>query len=271
MAGGKRLRPVLVVLAAEAVGGLEIDAAGMLSDEADGFVVGAALSAAAAIEMIHTYSLIHDDLPAMDDDDLRRGQPTCHRQFDEATAILAGDGLLTLAFETLAGIRSAAVAAVCCRELAIAAGKEGMVGGQMADVAAERQQVPENEALAVLEGIHRRKTGRLLTAALMLGGHVAEASPQALQRLQSYGECVGMAFQITDDLLDVVGEVDKMGKQVRKDAGHGKLTFPALVGEAESRSRAAALVDEACQAVETFGDRGRRLQALARYVIERDR
>jgi geranylgeranyl diphosphate synthase type II len=280
LAGGKRLRPGLALLACRACGG----------DEAR------AMPAACAIEMIHTYSLIHDDLPAMDDDDLRRGRPTCHKQFDDATAILAGDGLLTLAFEVVArDIRPADVAAACCVDLANAAGVVGMVGGQMADLEAERQpsplspeSVPESTlrpiggegpgvrgdnhaALQNLESIHRRKTGRLLSCALTLGGRVAGATPESLRRLENYGRHVGLAFQIADDLLDVLGDEGKMGKGTRKDAGRGKLTYPGLLGEAGSRAKAEALVAQACAELEVFGERARELQALARYVIERDR
>jgi geranylgeranyl diphosphate synthase type II len=280
LGGGKRLRPALVLLGCRACGG---------EDEQ-------ALPAACAIEMIHTYSLIHDDLPAMDDDDLRRGRPTCHKQFDEATAILAGDGLLTLAFEIVAReIRPPDVAAACCVDLANAAGAVGMVGGQMADLEAERVSSPlapgpsppnsrdlnsetvpgergeTRAALQFLESIHRRKTGRLLSCALTLGGRVAGAAPESLRRLENYGQNVGLAFQIADDLLDVLGNEDKMGKGVRKDAGRGKLTYPGLLGEAGSREKAEALIAEACRELEEFGERARDLRALAQYVIERDR
>jgi geranylgeranyl diphosphate synthase type II len=260
LAGGKRLRPALVLLACRACGG----------DDAR------AMPAACAIEMIHTYSLIHDDLPAMDDDDLRRGRPTCHKQFDEATAILAGDGLLTLSFEIVArDIRPPEIAAACCVDLANAAGVVGMVGGQMADLEAERGPFsgePEAGAgLEFLESIHRRKTGRLLSCALTLGGRVAGATPESLRRLEIYGRHVGLAFQIADDLLDVLGDEGKMGKGLRKDAGRGKLTYPGLLGEAGSRAKAESLVVQACAELEVFGERARDLQALAGYVIERDR
>jgi len=252
LAPGKRLRPVLVLLACEACGG---------DPES-------ALPAACAIEMIHTYSLIHDDLPAMDNDDLRRGRPTCHKQFDEATAILAGDGLLTLAFEVLARkLQPAEVALACSLELASAAGAEGMVGGQMADLEAETSPVSTGDAL---EAIHRRKTGRLLAASVLMGGQVAQTSPQSLSSLRRYGLAVGLAFQIADDLLDEQSTPEKMGKNVRKDAVLGKLTYPRLWGLAESRRRAESLVDEATTALEPFGDRGRRLSALARFIIARD-
>jgi geranylgeranyl diphosphate synthase type II len=265
LAGGKRLRPVLVLLACEACGGRIDDA----------------LPAACAIEMVHTYSLIHDDLPAMDDDDLRRGLPTCHRQFDEATAILAGDGLLTLAFDVLArDVRPAGIAAACCRDLAATAGAVGMVGGQMADLEAEGRWSTEvsspgpsqpEAAVARLEAIHRRKTGRLLSSALTLGGRIADASPEILRRLEAYGQDVGLAFQIADDLLDVDGNAAKMGKGVQKDAELGKLTYPGLLGIPESRARAAQLIHKACtEELRPLGPAAQRLELLARYVIERD-
>jgi geranylgeranyl diphosphate synthase, type II len=266
LAGGKRLRPLLVLMACEACGGS----------------VGAAMPAALAIEMVHTYSLIHDDLPAMDDDDLRRGRPTCHLAFDEATAILAGDGLLTLAFETLArGVRPADVAAVCCGDLAGAAGWEGMVGGQMADLESERGIVssdgdeftgdaPGEARISHLESIHRRKTGRLLACAVTMGGRIAGADPQTLRGLQTYGESIGLAFQIADDLLDVGGDVRKIGKQVGKDTQAGKLTYPAILGDTDSRDRAEQLIHDACEALAPLGPQGRRLEAVAHYIIERD-
>lgn len=252
LAGGKRLRPLLTLLACEASGGS----------------TKTALPAACAIEMIHTYSLIHDDLPAMDDDDLRRGRPTCHVQFGEAEAILAGDALLTLAFEILArDVKPASIAAACCVDLANAAGAIGMVAGQAADLEAEDV---EPTGIEQLESIHRRKTGRLLCAALTMGGRIGGADSELIKCLEHYGRNVGLAFQITDDLLDIVGEQDKMGKGVRKDAVHGKLTYPAFLGIDESRERARALIAEACQALTPFGERSRRLEALAHFVLERD-
>ena len=251
LAPGKRLRPLLVVLAAEAAGGS----------------LERALPAACAVEMIHAYSLIHDDLPAMDDDDLRRGRPTCHKAFDEGTAILAGDALLTLAFEVLAReISPGDVAARCCAELAQAAGCQGMVGGQADDL--EYQFT--TAGIATLERIHRRKTGAMMTVSLRLGGIVAEADERQLAALTAYGRNLGLAFQIVDDLLDVSGTEGAVGKRVGKDDGRGKLTFPALVGVEESRHRAARLVDEACQAIEAADLRPARLQALAHYVLQRD-
>ena len=261
LAGGKRLRPVLTLMTAEACGG----------------TVEAALPAACAIEMVHTYSLIHDDLPAMDDDDLRRGRPTCHVQFGEALAILAGDALLTLAFQVMArDVQPPAVAAACCADLASAAGAVGMVAGQVADLQAEERTHEKpaggnpRDQLSLLDSIHRRKTGRLLTSAVTLGARIGGAAPDLLERLKSYGNCVGLAFQIADDLLDVSGDAAKMGKSVRKDADHGKLTYPSLLGQDASRLRAEELIGEACRAIAPLGERGRRLDALAHFVLERD-
>ena len=253
MAGGKRLRPLLCVLAAEACGGSR--------DEA--------MPAACALEMVHTYSLIHDDLPAMDDDDLRRGRPTCHKAYDEATAILAGDGLLTLAFQVLAQRVRGEVAAVrCVRALAEAAGPEGMVGGQMADLEAEGRLDGTPEAL---EAIHRRKTGALLRASLRMGAHVAGASEDEVAALDRYGEAIGLAFQIVDDLLDVQGDEAKLGKRVGKDSELGKWTYPGFLGVEGSRLRARQLADEAVAALAPLGTRGDRLRALAMDLLERDR
>lgn len=252
LAGGKRLRPVLVLLACEASGGNW----------------ESALPAACAIEMIHTYSLIHDDLPAMDDDVLRRGLPTNHVKFGEATAILAGDGLLTRAFEMLAGgIEDKTIAAACCVDLANAAGPEGMVGGQQADLEAESSGI---DSVDHLEAIHRRKTGRLICASLTMGGRIAGASEEVLSALRVYGESIGLAFQVADDLLDVTGDAAKMGKGVRKDSTLGKLTYPALLGLEESRSRARDMVNRACDALACFGQRGAALREIAGYIIARD-
>jgi geranylgeranyl diphosphate synthase type II len=253
MAGGKRLRPVLCLLAAEACGG-----------DAE-----AALPAACALEMVHTYSLIHDDLPAMDDDDLRRGRPTCHKAFDEATAILAGDGLLTLAFEVIARhVRPAEAAAACVRTLAEAAGPEGMVAGQMADLEAEGR---DDATLEALEAIHRRKTGALLRGSLRMGAVVAGADEAKLRALDTYGHAVGLAFQIIDDLLDVQGDEAKLGKRVNKDSQLGKWTYPGLLGVEGGRRRARQLAEEAVEALAPLGPKGERLRALALDLLERDR
>ncbi|HMP08436.1 MAG TPA: polyprenyl synthetase family protein [Lacipirellulaceae bacterium] len=250
LAPGKRLRPHLVLLAAEACEGS----------------VDAALPAAVAVEMVHAYSLVHDDLPAMDNDDLRRGRPTCHRQFDEATAILAGDALLARAFEVLAsGIQPADRAAACCAELARAAGPEALVGGQADDLAAEFRRV----GLERLEAIHRRKTAALFRASLTLGAISAGADHAQRDALLEYGEALGLAFQIVDDLLDVSGQEQAVGKRLGKDRSRGKVTYPALLGVAESRRRADALVARAVAALELFGERGRPLRELAESMGRR--
>jgi len=256
MAGGKRLRPILVLLAAEACG----------ADPRD------AMPAACAVEMVHTYSLIHDDLPAMDDDDLRRGQPTSHVAFGEAMAILAGDALLTRAFEILAAdLPDPVVAAECCRVLASAGGSDGMVGGQVADLAATNTS-PESvdDPLQVLGAIHRRKTGRLLAASLELGAVVAGAEKQVRESLLDYGQQVGLAFQVADDLLDVEGDINRTGKTSGRDAHLGKWTYPALAGNDTSRRLARNCIASACAAVEPLGEAGEPLKVLAEFVIERD-
>ncbi len=251
LAPGKRLRPLLVLMSVEACGG----------DEA------AALPAACAVEMVHTYSLIHDDLPAMDDDDLRRGRPSCHAKFGEATAILAGDALLALAFEVLAtNTSSPTVAARCCAELARAAGASNLVGGQVDDLAAQGV----DGDLDQLARIHRRKTGAMFNVCLRLGGLVAQATDEQLSALNSYGEKLGLAFQIVDDILDLQGDEVSMGKRTGKDLVRGKLTFPTLMGAEGSRRRAAELVEEACQALQPFAAAAGGLDALARYVLERN-
>ncbi|MGL4461573.1 MAG: polyprenyl synthetase family protein [Planctomycetia bacterium] len=250
-AGGKRLRPLLVLLAADACLG----------------ALDAALPAACAVEMVHTYSLIHDDLPAMDDDDFRRGLPTCHKQFDEATAILAGDALLTLAFEALTDVRPSAVGLQCVRVLAAASGSVGMVGGQVEDLRAAEAPA----TLERLQSVHERKTGRLLAASLEMGALAAGATDAQRDALLHYGRKVGLAFQIADDLLDVVGDAAKLGKGVGKDHAAGKLTYPGLLGIDESRRQARELVQAACDHLRPFGPAGRRLAQLADYIVERDR
>ncbi|MCA9042196.1 MAG: polyprenyl synthetase family protein [Planctomycetaceae bacterium] len=252
LAGGKLLRPALVLIACEACGG---------SRET-------AIPAACAIEMVHTYSLIHDDLPAMDNDDLRRGRPTNHRQFDEATAILAGDGLLTYAFEVISRHQKPEQAALkCILELAYAAGPEGMVGGQMADLQAETEKITKLEEL---EQIHLRKTGRLLRSALRMGAIVGGADDLTLSALSEYGYCLGLAFQITDDLLDITGNQAKMGKAVQKDQTHGKATYPGLLGVEPSRNHADQLIQRARELVSPLGERSQSLEQLASFVLNRD-
>ncbi len=251
LAPGKRLRPMLTLLAAEACGGL----------------IEAAIPAACAVEMIHAYSLIHDDLPAMDNDDLRRGRPTCHKAFDEATAILAGDALLSLAFEVLAKhVHPPALAAACCAQLAEAAGACNLVGGQADDMAGPHS----SGDLDLLESIDRRKTGALIHVSLQLGGLTARADDRQLSILDQYGRHVGLAFQIIDDLLDVNCSEQAVGKRVEKDARQGKLTFPGLLGIDQSARYAGELIDKACHALEPLGARAAGLDALARYVLKRN-
>ncbi|MCC6492676.1 MAG: polyprenyl synthetase family protein [Pirellulales bacterium] len=252
LAPGKRLRPQLVLLAAEACGGH----------------AEAALPAAVAVEMIHAYSLVHDDLPAMDDDDLRRGRPTCHKQFDEATAILVGDGLQALAFEILASqLQPAERAARCCAELARAAGPSALVGGQADDLAAEFRHI----GLERLQSIHRRKTGALFRCSLRMGAIIANAAQDRLQALTTFGEHLGHAFQVVDDLLDVAGEEQRVGKRLNKDRRRGKVTYPLLLGLEESRRRAAELVDSASAALEPLGAAAAPLRELAEYIGRRSR
>jgi geranylgeranyl diphosphate synthase, type II len=257
LGGGKRLRAVLCLMAAEACG----------CDQ------DAALPAACALEMVHTYSLIHDDLPSMDNDDLRRGRPTCHKAFDEATAILAGDALLTLAFELISReVKPGTAALRCVQILAEGAGPTGMVGGQMADLEAEHRACAETAegSLDELESIHRRKTGALLRAPLQMAAVIAQAPEPHHQALDDYGRAVGLAFQIVDDLLDVQGDETKLGKRVGKDAGLGKWTYPRFLGVDGSRRRARQLADEAVAALAPLGSRGHRLRELALALLERD-
>ena len=255
-AGGKRLRPVLVLAAAEAVGGTVEDT----------------LPAAAAFEMIHTYSLIHDDLPAMDDDSLRRGRPTSHVVFGEAVAILAGDALQTHAFAVLADppapCRLSADRRVrAIAELASAAGVGGMVGGQVLDLEFEGRPVDA----ATLERIHRHKTGALIRASARVGGIVSGASEDDLSRLTRFGEEAGLAFQIVDDILDVEGNDASLGKSAGKDARSGKATYPLVHGVSEARRKAEELVSSALGRLKPFGAAGRQLALLAEHMIRRSR
>jgi geranylgeranyl diphosphate synthase type II len=255
LAPGKRLRPRLVLMAAEACG---------TSAEA-------ALPAACAVEMIHAYSLVHDDLPAMDDDDLRRGRPTCHKAYGEDVAILVGDALLALAFEVLATrIKPAATAAKCCAVLGHAAGASALVGGQAADLQMTRENGGPCGDLAELQAIHRRKTGALIRASLELGAIVAQASDNEISALRSFGDKLGLAFQITDDLLDVSGNPSDVGKRLAKDAERGKLTFPSLLGCEASREQVGKLIGEACAMIEVFGAKAEPLRALAKFIGERE-
>ena len=255
-AGGKRLRPILILAATEAAGG-EIEQA---------------LPAAAAIELIHTYSLIHDDLPAMDDDDFRRGRPTCHKVYGEAMAILAGDALLTQAFILLSVEPASAQVGVEARlkvihEIAQAAGSRGMVGGQVVDILQEDREAD----LATLHYLHTHKTGALIRACLRVGGILASAEPEQMEALTRYGERVGLAFQIVDDILDLEGNLAALGKRAGSDVRKKKATFPALLGIEESRRRAHRLAEEAKEVLSIFGACGATLDALADFVVTRRR
>ena len=268
LAPGKRLRPALALWAAHACSPADRPA-----EEAWRLAVPAAL----AVEMIHAYSLVHDDLPAMDDDDLRRGRPTCHRAFDEATAILCGDALQAMAFETLAAGLPAASSGRGCLLLARAAGPEGLVGGQSDDLAAERgwleterPREAADDQVAWMERIHRRKTGVLFRAALALGGLAAGADDAALAALDAYGRAFGLSFQIADDILDAEGDEATIGKRVGKDAERGKLTFPGVLGIEASRERASALAAEAVAALGPFASRADDLRSLATWIVARD-
>ena len=252
--GGKRLRPFLV-----------IEAAALFAvDEA------AAMRTAAALECLHCYSLIHDDLPAMDDDDLRRGQPTVHIAFDEATAILAGDSLLTFAFDLLADEAThedPAVRAELVLQLARAAGHGGMAGGQMLDLAAETQ-TPDEDGIRLLQSM---KTGALLRYACEAGAILGNASREKRSILREFGNKIGQAFQLADDILDVTSTAAEMGKKVGKDAGAGKGTLVGLYGVDKARSKAKALVEEAEALLKPFGAKADILKASARYIVERDK
>jgi len=249
-AGGKRLRPVMVILACEACGGQEVRA----------------LPAAAALEMVHTYSLIHDDLPAMDDDDLRRGQPTSHKVFGEGTAILAGDALLTYAFGTLAGhVQQDGLARQLTVELAEAAGAAGMIGGQIADLNVEHKP----PTLERVNYIHTRKTAMMFRAAARMGALCAEAAGGVLDVLGDYGLKVGLAFQIIDDLLDVTSTAEALGKATQKDADAGKLTYPGVVGLEQSRAHAAGLIAQAVGSLADLGAAAEPLRLLAGMMNDR--
>jgi geranylgeranyl diphosphate synthase, type II len=251
-AGGKRIRPILCSQSAAAI-----------MDSAPG-----ALEAGCALEMLHTYSLIHDDLPAMDNDDFRRGKPTCHKVFGEAMAILAGDALLTLSMQTLVRIEELNAAARCALldELSFGGGTVGgMIGGQVADIEGERQPpTPE-----LLDAIHRAKTGALLKASVRMGGICAAANPEQLDSLSRYGESVGLAFQIVDDILDVEQSTESLGKTAGKDAAQGKITFPAVYGLDESRAMAQTECARAHAALQIFGDRAQRLHEIADLIVYR--
>ncbi len=257
MTGGKRLRPILCIATGETVRGGGHDLL---------------LAAGCAVEFIHAYSLIHDDLPAMDDDSIRRGKPTCHVAFDEATAILAGDALLTMAFEVLSVEipRWVNDPADCIKIIGIvtkAAGARGMVEGQMRDMLAEGNEI----SLEALESLHCLKTGALITASVETGALLAGADDRQMSHLKEYAHALGMAFQVTDDLLNVEGDPDVMGKAVGTDAEKMKSTYPAHMGLAASREKARHLIDNALQALVLFDTKADPLRTIAEYVLEREK
>ena len=252
-AGGKRLRPTLVMECFRAIAPSDADDT-------------SAWAAAAAMELIHTFSLVHDDLPAMDDDDLRRGRPTNHKVFGEAMAILAGDAMVSLAFETIATDAAPSLVPAMIRELSHATGVCGMIGGQVLDIDGENKSL----ALEQLQRIHRMKTGALLTASCRLGAIAGGGSATALTAVSNFGRHLGLAFQIVDDVLDVTSTPEQMGKATNKDAGKGKNTYPALIGLEESKREASDQFNAAIEAIRPFGNRADRLSTLARFVVERD-
>ncbi|WP_328597350.1 polyprenyl synthetase family protein [Heliobacterium mobile] len=254
-AGGKRLRPILVLAGCRAVGGDEEKV----------------LSAACALEMIHTYSLIHDDLPAMDDDDLRRGMPTNHKVFGEATAVLAGDALLTRAFGLVAeealreGHEPARVLQVIA-ELAEASGTMGMIGGQVVDMESENRQID----LSTMEYIHRHKTGALIRSSLRIGAILGGGTDEEIRALSEYGDYLGLAFQITDDLLDIQGDQEKIGKPVGSDEKNNKATYPSLLGIEKAQEEARRVVQAAQESLQMFGEMADILRELAKYLLVRE-
>jgi geranylgeranyl diphosphate synthase type II len=252
-AGGKRIRPILCMEAGRAVAGA---------------LPAGIEELGAALEMLHTYSLIHDDLPALDNDDLRRGRPTCHKVFGEAIAILAGDALQTQAYDVLSQLKCPAEARVkIIEEIARGTGTvNGMIGGQVVDLEAERTK-PDAETL---EYIHRSKTAALITASVVTGGIYAGANPIQVENLRRFGQAIGLAFQIVDDILDVTQTSEQLGKTAGKDVASEKATYPALFGLDESRKKARTLLEDAYKAVQSFGGKGETLKSLARFLIERE-
>lgn len=253
-AGGKRVRPILAIAAAEALGAKQ----------------QGLLPIAGSLELIHTYSLIHDDLPAMDNDDFRRGRPTCHKVYGDAIAILAGDGLLNMAFEALSDPRRlktvpAKRMLAITREISVASGVFGMVGGQVVDMESEGKDV----GFPTLEYIHTHKTGALIRASVRVGALYAGANEKRLKALTRYGEFVGLAFQIADDILDITGTQEQIGKDVGSDLKKGKKTFPSFYGLEESRMRAVEVVDKALLSLKDFDKKADPLRDLARYIINR--
>jgi len=254
-AGGKRVRPILMLAACQAVGG----------------DTERAVPAACAMEMIHTYSLIHDDLPAMDDDDFRRGNPTSHKVFGEAIAILAGDALLTEAFRLTSdpaftgGCEPSGLLAVI-HEIATCAGSHGMVGGQVIDMESEGQQDID---LATVQYIHTHKTGALIKASVVAGAILGGGTGQQLAAITRYGEAAGLAFQIADDILDIEGTTEEIGKDAGSDEARGKATYPAVIGLSAAKGEADAMMDEALRALDVFGAEADALREIARYIVQR--
>lgn len=254
LGGGKRLRPILV-----------LECAALLGRQDEGVEL-----AGAALELVHCYSLVHDDLPAMDDDDLRRGRPTVHKAFDEATAILVGDALLTLAFDAITDEvvhPDATIRLHLARELSRASGLGGMVGGQMLDLESENRDRTEKE----IRTLQAMKTGALLRYACRAGAMLSNAGPGDLERLTRFGEITGLAFQLADDLLDVEASPDVTGKATGKDAAAGKATLVGLLGVQQTRRELNLLLTEAQDLLTSFGDQARILSALAQYIVQRDR
>ena len=256
-AGGKRIRPILCLASTRMVhGSTKIDEA--------------VLPIACALECIHTYSLVHDDLPAMDDDDLRRGKPTNHAVYGEAEAILAGDSLHCFAFDLLSRTENDNISAQDRLEIisviSKAAGPLGMVGGQYLDVVNEGKEIPYE----LLRTIHRSKTGMLITASVMAGGIAGGANTKQKKMLNTYGDAIGLAFQIVDDILNVESTTEQLGKAAGSDAKRGKATYPAIFGISKSKDMAGEAVQEAISALDDFGERAEQLRALARYIIERN-
>jgi geranylgeranyl diphosphate synthase type II len=276
-AGGKRLRPILCMeagrmiaaekIAAEKIATAKIPSKRTATGPAPDALPAGIEQVSAALEMLHTYSLIHDDLPALDNDDLRRGRPTCHKAFGEAIAILAGDALQTHAYEVLAQLICSAEARVAIiREIAHATGTvDGMIGGQVVDLEAEHKK-PD---LATLEYIHRSKTAALITASVVSGGIYAGATVTDISRLRTYGQSIGLAFQIVDDVLDVTQTSEQLGKTAGKDTAAEKATYPALFGIEESLRQAHALVEQACAQLNQYGEAASNLKDIANFLIER--
>ena len=253
-AGGKRLRPILCIAGCEAVGGSQEDV----------------IHVACSLELIHTYSLIHDDLPVMDNDDFRRGKPTNHKVFGDAMALLAGDGLLTEAFRMMTSKEilkrvSPAVLVQAVQLISLAAGYEGMVGGQVVDIQSEGKE-PDLETVKYM---HVRKTGALITASVTAGAILAEAGEDAVGRIRSYGQKAGLAFQIADDILDIEGDSELLGKQTGADENKGKMTYPAVLGLDESKRIQSDLIQDAIRDLSDFGNNAEPLRQIARYIIER--